>query len=91
MGAAMGLDRYAYRGQSVRDSRGRSWVAAPCSQRLRRGLVSARTDRPDMANLRVLLLILSFLCFCASATGIPAKFNLQSLGLALWLASALLV
>lgn len=44
-----------------------------------------------MANVRVLLLILAFLCFCASATGIPAKFNLQSLGLALWLASALLV
>jgi hypothetical protein len=42
-----------------------------------------------MITLRVLLLILAFVCFLLSAAGVPSRINLQSLGLAFWVLTLL--
>jgi hypothetical protein len=34
-----------------------------------------------------LLVVLAFMCFVASAFGVPSRVNLQSVGLALWIAT----
>lgn len=38
-------------------------------------------------TLDLVLLVLAFLCFVASAAGVSSRVNLQSAGLALWVLS----
>jgi len=38
----------------------------------------------------LVLLVLAFACFLASAAGVPSKVNLQSAGLACWVLSILI-
>lgn len=35
-------------------------------------------------TISLVLFLLAFACFCASAAGVPSRVNLQSAGLALW-------
>jgi hypothetical protein len=43
-----------------------------------------------MLSVRILLLLLAFICFVLSALGVPSsRVNLQSLGLALWVVTLL--
>jgi len=45
-----------------------------------------------MITLRLLLMVVAFICLLLSGLGVSApKFNLQSLGLALWLLAVMLV
>lgn len=44
-----------------------------------------------MLTVRLLLLVLAFVCFTLSAFGVPSRFNLQSVGLALWIATLFLL
>ena len=37
-----------------------------------------------MANVHLVLLVLAFVCFALATAGVSARFNLTSLGLALW-------
>jgi hypothetical protein len=44
-----------------------------------------------MVSLRLVLFVLAFACFVASAAGVPSRVNLQSLGLALWVLALFIV
>jgi cytochrome b subunit of formate dehydrogenase len=45
-----------------------------------------------MITLRLLLMVVAFICLLLSGLGVSApRFNLQSLGLALWLLAVMLV
>ncbi len=44
-----------------------------------------------MLSIRLVLLVCGFLCFVLSAIGVSARINLQSAGLACWIATAFLV
>lgn len=43
-----------------------------------------------MITLRLFLLIAALICFILSAAGVSSRVNLQSLGLAFWLASVVI-
>jgi len=40
-----------------------------------------------MVSLRLLLLVLAFICFLAAAAGVSSRINLIAAGLALWVAT----